>query len=115
MPLKPHPTDPDLMVYVSRKYDIPELQGENVNRPMTKKEWLAYLKKAIDDFDWDAAFNDPQPEERNFCPRCGKRTPDLTAIHTCTPPADQTIPPGLFSGFMGGEQFMKDSMERNIT
>ena len=24
-----------------------------------------------------------QPEERNFCPRCGKRTAD---IHTCTPP-----------------------------
>ena len=28
-----------------------------------------------------------QPEERNFCPRCGKRLADLTAIHTCTPPA----------------------------
>ena len=27
-----------------------------------------------------------QPEERNFCPRCGKRTPDPTTIHTCTPP-----------------------------
>jgi hypothetical protein len=26
----------------------------------------------------------PQPvQERNFCPRCGKRTND---IHTCTPP-----------------------------
>jgi hypothetical protein len=23
---------------------------------------------------------------QNFCPRCGKRTPDLTTIHTCTPP-----------------------------
>ena len=23
------------------------------------------------------------PEERNFCPRCGKRT---NGIHTCTPP-----------------------------
>ena len=30
-----------------------------------------------------------QPEERNFCQRCGKRTADLTTIHTCTPP--QTI------------------------
>jgi len=29
----------------------------------------------------------PMPEqERNFCPRCGKRTADLTTIHTCTPP-----------------------------
>lgn len=24
--------------------------------------------------------------ERNFCPRCGKRTTDPTTIHTCTPP-----------------------------
>lgn len=28
-----------------------------------------------------------QPQEaNNFCPRCGKRTPDPEAIHTCTPP-----------------------------
>ena len=27
-----------------------------------------------------------QLEERNFCSRCGKRTADLTVIHTCTPP-----------------------------
>ena len=27
-------------------------------------------------------------QERNFCPRCGKRTKDLTHIHTCTPPKD---------------------------
>ena len=26
-----------------------------------------------------------QPAQ-NFCPRCGKRTADLTVIHTCTPP-----------------------------
>ena len=30
----------------------------------------------------------PQRTEQNFCPRCGKRTPDLTHIHTCTPPQD---------------------------
>jgi hypothetical protein len=29
-----------------------------------------------------------QPEERNFCQRCGKRTADLTTIHTCTPPRE---------------------------
>ena len=28
----------------------------------------------------------PKPEPRNFCSRCGKRTADLTVIHTCTPP-----------------------------
>ncbi len=26
MPLKPHPTDPDKMVYVSRKYDDDDIQ-----------------------------------------------------------------------------------------
>jgi len=26
-------------------------------------------------------------QERNFCPRCGKRTND---IHTCTPPQEST-------------------------
>jgi hypothetical protein len=31
-----------------------------------------------------------QPEERNFCSRCGKRTADLTMIHTCTPPQENT-------------------------
>ena len=31
-----------------------------------------------------------QPEERNFCQRCGKRTADLTTIHTCTPPQGNT-------------------------
>ena len=27
--------------------------------------------------------------ERNFCERCGKRTRDLTVIHTCTPPQEK--------------------------
>jgi hypothetical protein len=27
MPLKPHPTELDKMVYASRHYDIPQLQG----------------------------------------------------------------------------------------
>ena len=31
----------------------------------------------------------PQLKERNFCPRCGKRTADLTVIHTCTPPQEK--------------------------
>lgn len=30
----------------------------------------------------------PQRTEQNFCSRCGKRTPDLITIHTCTPPQD---------------------------
>ena len=31
-----------------------------------------------------------QRTEQNFCSRCGKRTPDLTHIHTCTPPREGT-------------------------
>ena len=27
--------------------------------------------------------------ERHFCERCGKRTADLTTIHTCTPPQEK--------------------------
>lgn len=31
-----------------------------------------------------------QRTEQNFCSRCGKRTKDLTVIHTCTPPQENT-------------------------
>jgi len=41
-----------------------------------QKEAITAIKEAL-----------AQPaQERNFCPRCGKRTADLTVIHTCTPP-----------------------------
>ena len=30
-----------------------------------------------------------EPEERNFCPRCGKPV-NLTTIHTCAPPQENT-------------------------
>ena len=30
-----------------------------------------------------------QRTEQNFCPRCGKRTKDMTHIHTCTPPPQE--------------------------
>ena len=33
----------------------------------------------------DKAVN-AMTQPSNFCPRCGKRTADLTVIHTCTPP-----------------------------
>ena len=29
-------------------------------------------------------------QELNFCSKCGKRTADLTTIHTCTPPQENT-------------------------
>ena len=30
MPLKPHPTDPDKMVYESRKYELPKRKWGNI-------------------------------------------------------------------------------------
>jgi hypothetical protein len=36
------------------------------------------------------ALAQPAQEPHNFCPRCGKRTADLTTIHTCTPPEGGT-------------------------
>jgi len=38
MPLKPHPTDPDKMVYYSRQYDLPQ-------RP-----WVGLTDKELEEF-----------------------------------------------------------------
>jgi len=34
---------------------------------------------------------EPVARECNFCERCGKRTKDLTVIHTCTPPQEKNL------------------------
>jgi len=50
------------------------------NAESLAEEVLAEIDKAL-----------AQPvQERNFCSRCGKRTADLTVIHTCTPPQEKT-------------------------
>ena len=93
MPLKPHPTDPDKMVYVSRQYDMPDT-------PTAR----AYLAKVLEDDDtqvygdaltiaYQSGYYDGKKAalaglEQNFCPRCGKRTTD---IHTCTPPQETAL------------------------
>ena len=41
---------------------------------------------------WNPLGYTTPPEHRNFCSRCGKRTPDLTTIHTCTPPCGLEMP-----------------------
>jgi hypothetical protein len=47
------------------------------------------------------AAQPPLPvQERNSCPRCGKRTADPTMIHTCTPPI--AADPQAFYGFPHG-------------
>jgi hypothetical protein len=47
------------------------------------KFWVPRIATAIKE-----ALAQPE-QERNFCPRCGKRTADLTTIHTCTPPQEK--------------------------
>jgi len=58
---------------------------------MTKHEALKLALEALEEYHYGEARIIlrqalEQPEERNFCTRCGKRTVDLTTIHTCTPP-----------------------------
>jgi hypothetical protein len=74
---------------------------------LTPNEWKAVYGKAITTIKEALAQPEQEPEmltiayqsgyydgkktalagrEWNFCERCGKRTADMTAIHTCTPP-----------------------------
>jgi len=50
MPFKPHPTDPEKLVYVSRKYDLP-----------TKHEWVGLTDEEVDGL-WEMAqaWNPPK-------------------------------------------------------
>ena len=91
MPLKPHPTDPDKMVYASRQYDMPDT-------PTAR----AYLAKVLEDDDtqvygdaltiaYQSGYYDGKKAalaglEQNLCPLCGKRTWN---IHTCTAPQEK--------------------------
>jgi len=40
--------------------------------------------------DWVQPAQEPVARECNFCERCGKRTKDMTTIHTCTPPQEKS-------------------------
>jgi hypothetical protein len=69
-------TDKEAMKLALFALDIVKIhftQSRHVNEAITA------LKEAL-----------AQRTEQNFCPRCGKRTPDLITIHTCTPPQENT-------------------------
>jgi len=59
MPLEQHPTDPDKMVYASRHYDIPQLQGvTTTQRPwvgLTDEDWKE-IEDMPDTFDQGVAW-----------------------------------------------------------
>ena len=82
----------------SRKHQIMRY-AENVESKgtsMTDKEAMAMALEVLEcanslnrDYENEiAALKErvAQRTEQNFCSRCGKRTPDLITIHTCTPP-----------------------------
>jgi hypothetical protein len=43
MPLKQHPTDPDKVIYASRHYDIPQLQGVTT----TQRPWVGLTDEEV--------------------------------------------------------------------
>jgi hypothetical protein len=51
---------------------------------------MGYVAQQGDKLYTNPPAQPPQRTEQNFCPRCGKRTADLTTIHTCTPPKEGT-------------------------
>jgi hypothetical protein len=65
-------------------------QGRAVNLRLTQSEYAEYVR--LGGVKWMRMLlrlsSGIQSQERNFCSRCGKRTADLTTIHTCTPPRD---------------------------
>jgi hypothetical protein len=91
------------------KHAIAELESQEPVAVKRMKEWVEFLKRQSDNGQhmnipsglsagtcWEIAIEleqfinttPPQRTEQNFCSRCGKRTKDLTTIHTCTPPQD---------------------------
>jgi hypothetical protein len=86
MPLKQHPTDPDKMVYASRQYDIPQLQGVTTAQPAQEPTLQEQLDKTYAKWNKDGAellkayaeikrtrvtciindgINTPPPQEKN--------------------------------------------------
>ena len=51
MPLKPHPTDPDKMVYESRKYDLP-------------KPWVGLTDEEVNAIVWNLPYEPSQEHIR---------------------------------------------------
>jgi len=77
------------------------LECTDSNEPgQTGSVYTAFLPVQAEQKPWCMKMNDCKtkcedcpdkpPEERNFCPRCGKRTADSATIHTCTPPRENT-------------------------
>jgi hypothetical protein len=79
-----------MVVHVPMAHIVGEI--DNAGKVWTPAQPAPYMAVSTDRMSVDPHTGNvsigtvAQPEERNFCPRCGKRTRDLTTIHTCTPP-----------------------------
>jgi hypothetical protein len=62
---------------------VQEVTGFNSKRDAVADK----LQEPLVEIEYTLSVAEPA-QERNFCPRCGKRTKDITAIHTCTPPQE---------------------------
>jgi two-component SAPR family response regulator len=89
----------DIRQYIeSLQLKLMHLQTQQAYKAICKDESYdmidRFLRNNLYDDDYESfsealheiATTPQQQEPRNFCPRCGKRTADLTVIHTCTPP-----------------------------
>ena len=66
-----------------------DLQQEAADHIAAQDLLIAVLKKQLPIAVAAERAAIAKAEERNFCPRCGKRTADLTTVHTCTPPQEK--------------------------
>ena len=68
---------------IADEYGTPDSQVDSGNLYFA-------LRKCLEHIDTQPA-QEPVAREWNFCERCGKRTKDLTVIHTCTPPQEKNL------------------------
>jgi hypothetical protein len=89
-----HPTDPDKMIMRKPPLEVQEPPKYSFKAHWEKDGRIGVVGAIVrpdggvhllQDF-----IDPPQRTEQNFCSRCGKRTKDLTHIHTCTPPQEGT-------------------------
>ena len=91
--------DDDTQVYgdaLTIAYQSGYHDGKKAAQPAQEPPpWWPAVENILEEYglqaiDFVADFNAALAgRERNFCERCGKRTADLTTIHTCTPPQEQ--------------------------
>ena len=86
-----------LLVEIKRLIDVQNMASESTYKAalaqqetvVGTKTWFEDGKVVTQYLTAKDIYKEPA-QERNFCPRCGKRTADLTVIHTCTPPQENT-------------------------